>query len=116
MKIYYEPFPGFNKEYDFIFTDDAVMDLSFTEPEEPRLLREIGADYIVEGIMVGSGYYFTGLLMKQLIPEQIRVLWSHAYRVYYRPFNQFNPFTPHPRLPRFVDRFRNEVEQIAKQE
>jgi hypothetical protein len=108
MKIYYEPFPGFNKEYDFIFTDDTVMDLSFTEPEEPRLMREIGVNCIIDGIMVGSGgYSFTGLLMKQLLPEQIRVLLSHTYRIYcYQSVSRL----------RFVDQLHIEVEQIAKQE
>jgi hypothetical protein len=44
-------------------------------------------------------------LTRQLLPEQIRVLWSHVYRIYY-----YQP------LLHFVREFRNEVEQIAKRE
>jgi hypothetical protein len=108
MKIHYEPFPGFNKEFDFMYPDTLILELSFTEPEEPKLLKEIGVDYIVEKITKGDGYSFEGLLMKQLLPEQIRVLLSHTYRVfYYRlPTSQ----------PRFVDLLYIEFQQIAKQE
>jgi hypothetical protein len=93
-------------------TDAATMRLSFVEPEEPKLIREIGVGYIVERIVAGDGYSFRGPLMKQLLPEQIRILLSHAYRIYHHLCN-FNPFTSQPR---FVDQFRYEVEQIAKQE
>jgi hypothetical protein len=107
MKIHYEPYSGFNRRYDFIYLDGTVMSLSFTEPEEPRLMREIGVGYIVEGIIVVDGYSFRGPLMEQLLPEQIRVLLSHAYRIYFRtPIPQFH----------FINQLRNEVEQIAKQE
>jgi hypothetical protein len=82
MKIYYELYQGFNKEFDFMYTDDAAMRLSFVEPEEPRLIREIGVNHIVEGITERNGFVFCFYdpLMGQLLPEQIRVLWSHAYR------------------------------------
>jgi hypothetical protein len=107
MKIYYEPYRGFNRIYDFVYLNDIVMDLSFVEPEEPRLMREMGVDYIVDGIIVGDTYSLRGPLMKQLLPEQIRVLLSHAYKAFYHPSTL---------QVRFVDRFRREVEQIAKQE
>jgi hypothetical protein len=108
MKIHYEPYRGFNKQHDFIYIDNAVMDLSFIEPEEPKLLEEIGVNYIVNEITKRNGYSLVELsLMEQLLPEQIRVLWSHAYRIfYYRPISQ----------SQFVCEFRHEVEQIAKQE
>jgi hypothetical protein len=44
--------------------------------------------------------------MEQLLPEQIRVLLSHAYKI-------SGKFI---RKSQFVREFRNEVEQIAKQE
>ncbi|MHA2219357.1 MAG: hypothetical protein ACXACY_25875 [Candidatus Hodarchaeales archaeon] len=108
MKIYYEPYPGYNEKYDFIYLHTTVMDLSFTEPEEPRLMREIGVNCIIDGIMVGSDYSFTELsLMKQLLPEQIRVLFSHAYRIYNSYcFSQVQ----------FIFKFRDEVRQLARQE
>jgi hypothetical protein len=108
MKIHHEPYSGYNRRYNFIFTDDAVMSLSFTEPEEPRLMREIGVDYIIEGVIVriGFNYSFKGLLMKQLLPEQIRVLWSHAYRIYNDCSSKVQ----------FILRLHDEVEQIARQE
>jgi hypothetical protein len=104
MKIYYEPYRGFNRIYDFVYSNDIVMDLSFMEPEEPRLMREMGVDYIVNGIIVGDTYSFRGPLMEQLLPEQIRVLLSHAYKAFYHPSTL---------QVRFVDRFCREVEQIA---
>ncbi|MHA2218914.1 MAG: hypothetical protein ACXACY_23580 [Candidatus Hodarchaeales archaeon] len=108
MKIYYEPYRGFNNSYDFAIEDSSVMKFSFTEPEEPRLIREIGVDYIVNEITkrYGFSYSFRLLLMKQLLPEQIRVLWSHAYRIYSHTSSKIQ----------FIPRFRSEVEQIAKQE
>ncbi|MHA2218536.1 MAG: hypothetical protein ACXACY_21635 [Candidatus Hodarchaeales archaeon] len=109
MKIHYEPFPGFNKEFDFMYTDDIVINLSFIEPEEPKLLREIGVDYIIKGITERDGftYSFTELsLMEQLLPEQIRVLLSHAYKISEKFI----------RKSQFIRIFHNEVEQIAKQE
>jgi hypothetical protein len=104
MKIHYEPFPGFNKEFDFMYTDDAAMRLSSTEPEEPKLLKEIGVNHIVEGITERNGFVFCiyDPLMGQLLPEQIRVLWSHAYRVYDHCFSKSE----------FISKFQ----QIAKQE
>ncbi|MHA2218917.1 MAG: hypothetical protein ACXACY_23595 [Candidatus Hodarchaeales archaeon] len=111
MKIHYEPYPGFNEKYDFDFGDDAAMRLSFVEPEEPKLMREIGVNYIVEEITERYGFIFSAqvsLLMEQLIPEQIRVLVSHAYKIYhsYRPFSKSY----------FIDRLHIEFQQIAKQE
>jgi hypothetical protein len=109
MKIRYEPFPGFNNRHDFLFSNDAVINLSFIEPEEPKLLREIGVDYIIKGITERDSlfkYSFRGPLMEQLLPEQIRVLLSHAYKI-------SGKFI---RKSQFVREFRNEVEQIAKQE
>jgi hypothetical protein len=109
MKIHYEPYQGFNDRFDFIFTDDTVMGFSFIEPEEPRLMREIGVDYIVEGVTekYGFKYSFTELsLMEQLLPEQIRVLFSHACKIAYLTGLK----------SQFIPKFRNEVEQIAKQE
>jgi hypothetical protein len=105
MKIYYEPYRGYNKKYDFVYTDDVVLEFSFTEPEEPKLIREIGVDYIIEGITERDGfsYYLEPLIMRQLLPEQIRVLMSHAFRI---PFSELH----------FVNQLRNEVEQLAKQE
>jgi hypothetical protein len=76
-----------------------VLSFSFVEPEESRLMREIGVDYIVD--FIGEP------LTKQLLPEQIRVLLSHAYRIYgYYCFSKLQ----------FIREFRREVEQIAKQE
>ncbi|MHA2219356.1 MAG: hypothetical protein ACXACY_25870, partial [Candidatus Hodarchaeales archaeon] len=46
------------------------------------------------------------LLMKQLLPEQIRVLVSHAYRICDDCFSKVQ----------FILRFHDEVEQIARQE
>ncbi|MHA2218539.1 MAG: hypothetical protein ACXACY_21650 [Candidatus Hodarchaeales archaeon] len=109
MKIRYEPFPGFNNRHDFLFSNDAVENLSFIEPEEPKLIRKIGVDYIVKEVVKDSlfKYSFTrSLLMEQLLPEQIRVLLSHAYKI-------SGKFI---RKSQFVREFRNEVEQIAKQE
>ncbi|MHA2218916.1 MAG: hypothetical protein ACXACY_23590 [Candidatus Hodarchaeales archaeon] len=111
MKIYYEPYRGFNKIYDFTYPNNMVMELSFIEPEEPKLMREIGVDYIVGKITKRNGfiYLFTELsLMEQLLPEQIRVLWSHAFRIYH--YYQFLSKS------RFTTRFRNEVKKIAEQE
>jgi hypothetical protein len=107
MKIRYEPFPGFNNRHDFLFSNGAVENLSFVEPEEPRLLREIGVNYIVKGITERNGfnYYLEPLIMKQLLPEQIRVLVSHAHKIACL-------ITKY----QFIPRFRNEVKQIAKQE
>jgi hypothetical protein len=74
MKIYYEPFPGFSRNYDFLFEDYMVRRLSFLEPEEPKLLKEIGVGYIVDEIAKKEGYIFSFAelpLMEQLLPEQI---------------------------------------------
>ncbi|MHA2218541.1 MAG: hypothetical protein ACXACY_21660 [Candidatus Hodarchaeales archaeon] len=111
MKIYYEPYLGYNKRYDFRYPDTLVLKLSFIEPEEPKLMREIGVDYIVKEVTEKDGfkYSFTKLsLMEQLLPEQMRVLLSHAYRIcnHHRLFSKFQ----------FIRIFRNEVKQIAEQE
>jgi hypothetical protein len=92
------------------------MDLSFIEPEEPKLLEEIGVNYIVNEITKRNGYSLVELsLMEQLLPEQIRVLWSHAYRIFY--YHAYRIFYYRPiSQSQFVCEFRHEVEQIAKQE
>jgi hypothetical protein len=83
--------------------------LTFVEPEEPRLIREIGVNHIVEGITERNGFVFCFYdpLMEQLLPEQIRVLWSHAYRIYGYHCSSKSEF---------ISKFRHEVEQIARQE
>jgi hypothetical protein len=90
MKIYYELFLGFNEEFDFMYTDDEVMRYSFVEPEEPRLMREIGVDYIVEGITERNSYFFAeSPLTRQLLPEQIRVLFCGVMYIGFTITNLF---------------------------
>jgi hypothetical protein len=107
MKIYYELYSGYNKKYDFMYSDDMVLEFSFVEPEEPKLLREIGVSEITErGRFIFSAKALS--LMEQLLPEQIRVLLSHAYRIYGYHWCSSKS--------KFIYKLRHEVEQIAKQE
>jgi hypothetical protein len=59
MKIHYEPYSGYNRRYDFMYSDDMVLEFSFIEPEEPKLLREIGVNYVVEEITKEDGFIYS---------------------------------------------------------
>jgi hypothetical protein len=85
--------------------------MSHPEPSNPKLLKEIGVGYIVEEITERTSFYYNFRelsLLKQLLPEQIRVLLSHAHRIY--DCHRYSSKS------QFIRIFHNEVEQIAKQE
>ncbi|MHA2218919.1 MAG: hypothetical protein ACXACY_23605 [Candidatus Hodarchaeales archaeon] len=108
MKIHYEPYTGFNERHDF-GNEGFSLDLSFLEPEEPKLLKEIGVDYIVKEIMKKNGFkysFYRLSSMSQLLPEQIRILMSHAYVV----------ATLTSTKNMFADEFYSIVRRIAEQE
>jgi hypothetical protein len=96
MKIHYEPYTGFNERHDF-GNEGFSLDLSFLEPEEPKLLKEIG-------VFKYSFYRLSS--MSQLLPEQIRILMSHAYVV----------ATLTSTKNMFADEFYSIVRRIAEQE
>ncbi|MHA2218547.1 MAG: hypothetical protein ACXACY_21690, partial [Candidatus Hodarchaeales archaeon] len=109
MKILFESPMRFNREYDFVFEDPNIMDLSFVEPEEPRLLKEIGVDYITDEITKRDRFncsFRESPLTRQLLPEQIRVLLSHAHKIWMIVYSK----------SQFIRIFHNEVKQIAEQE
>ncbi|MHA2218039.1 MAG: hypothetical protein ACXACY_19060 [Candidatus Hodarchaeales archaeon] len=110
MKIHYEPYQGYNEKYDF-GSQGVSLNMSHPEPSNPKLLKEIGVGYIVEEITKRTSFYYNFRelsLLKQLLPEQIRVLLSHAYRIYDYHWCSSKS--------QFIRIFRNEVEQIAEQE
>ncbi|MHA2218042.1 MAG: hypothetical protein ACXACY_19075 [Candidatus Hodarchaeales archaeon] len=96
MKIYYEPYKGYNS-----ITGSASF-FAFIEPEKHRLLREIGVDYILYEITRNAHhYYMRPSLMTQLLVEQRQVLMSHVY-IY------FNMYGNNFRKP-----FRDELQRLA---
>jgi hypothetical protein len=62
------------------FFNNDKFNYSFKEPEEPRLLKKIGMDHIVEESTWDSNYvfHFTNSLMEELLVEQREILVSCA--------------------------------------
>ncbi|MHA2218041.1 MAG: hypothetical protein ACXACY_19070 [Candidatus Hodarchaeales archaeon] len=96
MKIYYEPYPGFNNS-----SSDGLI---FGEPEEFKLLREIGVEYIFYKISQKGLAYNFWPIMDQLSPEQRQVLLSHAYIICNN--NSAGIF-------KFRELFRDELQRLA---